>query len=125
MKATEELKKEHEGIELMLQVLKAISEKIGRGEELPDGHLDDMIEFFIIFIDKCHHGKEEEFLFPALEDVNILREGGPIGVMLNEHEQGRILVGELKKALAKYKTGDKTVMNAIQNKTLVLNTLIC
>jgi hemerythrin-like domain-containing protein len=30
------------------------------------------------FADRCHHGKEEDFLFPALEKAGIKKEGGPI-----------------------------------------------
>jgi hemerythrin-like domain-containing protein len=114
MKATDELKKEHQGIELMLQILSAISEKLSRGENVPVEHLESIIEFFTIFVDKCHHGKEEEFLFPALETAGVLCEGGSIGVMLNEHEQGRKLVAKLKDALMDYRTGDKTAAVSIQ-----------
>jgi len=45
--------------------------------------------FFRHFTDQCHHFKEEKVLFPALEKHGISREGGPIGMMLAEHEEGR------------------------------------
>lgn len=106
MKATDELKKEHQGIELMLRVLQAIADKLGRGEQIGSGHLDDIMEFLSIFVDKCHHGKEQEFLFPALEAAGVTRDGGPIGVMLSQHEQGRKLVAKLKNAVTGYKSGD-------------------
>jgi hemerythrin-like domain-containing protein len=105
MKATEELKREHEGIALMLRVLQTVADRIGHGEPVNTEHLDGILEFLSIFIDKCHHGKEEEFLFPALEVAGVRREGGPIGVMLSEHEQGRRLVARLKDALTSYKSG--------------------
>jgi hemerythrin-like domain-containing protein len=38
--------------------------------------------------------------------VGISRKGGPIGVMLNEHQQGRDLVAKMKRALSQYLTGD-------------------
>jgi hemerythrin-like domain-containing protein len=114
MKATDELKKEHQGIELMLRILQAISTKFGRGEQIQAEHLDGILEFLSIFVDKCHHGKEEEFLFPALEKTGILREGGPIGVMLNEHEQGRKLVSRLRDAVGSYTSGDKTAADSVQ-----------
>jgi hemerythrin-like domain-containing protein len=47
------------------------------------------LEFFRHFADQCHHFKEEKVLFPALEEHGIPREGGPIGMMLTEHEEGR------------------------------------
>ena len=65
------------------------------------------MDFLSIFVDKCHHGKEEEFLFPALEAKGVKREGGPIGVMLHEHEQGRGLVAMLRNAVADYTSGIK------------------
>ena len=47
------------------------------------------LEFFRHFTDQCHHFKEEKVLFPALEKHGISRQGGPIGMMLAEHEEGR------------------------------------
>lgn len=109
MKATNELKNEHQGIELMLRILQSVADKFERGEKVNTEHLDGILEFLSIFVDKCHHGKEEEFLFPALEDAGVLNTGGPIGVMLSEHEQGRKLVARLKDAVTSYKTGDKRI----------------
>jgi len=114
MKATDELKKEHQGIELMLRILGAISDKSARGEEISVQHLVDIMEFLTVFVDKCHHGKEEEFLFPALEAAGIAREGGPVGVLLHEHAQGRKLVAKLKEAVSVLKTGDQSAAAAVQ-----------
>jgi hemerythrin-like domain-containing protein len=72
------------------------------------------MEFLTIFVDRCHHGKEEEFFFPALEAAGVPREGGPIGVMLSEHEKGRKLVARLKQLLAGYQSGDKQAASGIQ-----------
>ncbi|MCF8050232.1 MAG: hemerythrin domain-containing protein [Desulfobacterales bacterium] len=114
MKATQELKNEHHGIEQMLQVLDAISAKLGRGEPLPAEHMDGIMEFLTVFIDKCHHGKEEEFLFPALEAAGVLREGGPIGVLLVEHDEGRRLVSKLKQCVSDHRSGDQQAAVGIQ-----------
>ncbi|MDD2603630.1 MAG: hemerythrin domain-containing protein [Desulfobacterales bacterium] len=108
MKATEELKQEHEGIALMLRVMQAIAEKAGRGETLESAHLDGIIEFLTVFVDTCHHGKEEEFLFPALEAAGVASQNGPIGVLLAEHESGRKLVARLKAAWGRYGGGDRS-----------------
>ncbi|MCF8078748.1 MAG: hemerythrin domain-containing protein [Desulfobacterales bacterium] len=114
MKATRELKNEHRGIEQMLQVLDAISAKLRLGEPLPAEHMDGIMEFLTVFVDTCHHGKEEEFLFPALEAAGVPREGGPIGVMLSEHEQGRQLVARLKEWVAGYRSGDQQAAAGFQ-----------
>lgn len=106
MKATEELKNEHQGIELMLNILQVISDRLRAGASVDLEHLEGMMEFFTVFVDKCHHGKEEEFLFPALEAASIPREGGPIGVLLSEHVQGRERVARMRDALNLLRTAD-------------------
>lgn len=126
MKATDDLRNEHEGIELMLRILQAIAGKLEQGEQIGSGQLDGIMEFLSIFVDKCHHGKEEEFLFPALEAVGVHRDGGPIGIMLNEHEQGRKLVVKLKDAVTRYTStsGDKTAAAGFQQITSEYVTLL-
>ncbi len=107
MKATDELRKEHKAIEVMLRALEAVSAKIRRHEPVPAADLDAMIEFLSVFADRCHHGKEEDFLFPALEAAGIPRQGGPIGVMLNDHAQGRALIARLTEAIGQLKSGNE------------------
>lgn len=124
MKATEELKNEHEGIALMLRVMQVIGEKAGRGETLDSAHLDGIIAFLTVFVDTCHHGKEEEFLFPALEAAGVARQNGPIGVMLSEHESGRKRVARIKEAWGGYGAGDRSAGGPISNKPSSL-TWIC
>ncbi|MFO7599181.1 MAG: hemerythrin domain-containing protein [Candidatus Desulfacyla sp.] len=114
MQAIDELKKEHHGIELMLKILKAVSAKLEQGEQIPADHLNGIMAFLTVFVDKCHHAKEEEFLFPALEAAGVPRDGGPIGVMLDEHEQGRVLVSRLKDALADHKSEGPSTGAGIQ-----------
>jgi hemerythrin-like domain-containing protein len=104
MKSTDELKREHEGVKRMLRVLGAVASKVEAGSPVPHADLDSITEFLSVFVDKCHHAKEEECLFPALEAAGIPREGGPIGVMLSEHAQGRVFIAKLKSAVAGYKS---------------------
>ena len=51
--------------------------------------LDDAMDFIKTFADSCHHAKEEDLLFPAMGEAGFPSRGGPVGVMLMEHEQGR------------------------------------
>ena len=66
--------------------------------------LASLLEFFRLFADRCHHGKEEDLLFPLLQAKGMPRDGGPIGVMLAEHDQGRSLVKQMAEASEAYKT---------------------
>jgi hemerythrin-like domain-containing protein len=49
------------------------------------------------YADRQHHVKEEDLLFLELEKKGMPRDGGPVGVMLMEHQFGtsRNLGGEL------------------------------
>jgi hemerythrin-like domain-containing protein len=100
MKTTEQLRKEHKVIRLATVLLEILKTEIS--EDLED--IEKLIEFFTVFVDKCHHGKEERILFPALEKSGIPNEGGPIQVMLEEHETGRTLLKQIKDDLQSLKS---------------------
>ncbi len=99
MSATEDLRAEHEGIRLMLRVLNKISEVLESGQAADPVHLNKITEFLTVFVDRCHHGKEEDFLFPELERQNISKRDGLLGVLLTEHEEGRGFVKGMVEAV--------------------------
>lgn len=108
MTPTDELKEEHRGILLMLKILEKVCAKLEAKEKVYPDHLERIVEFFRVFADKCHHGKEEDLLFPEMEKSGIPKERGPIGVMLMEHDQGRAFVRGMGEAAARYKKGEST-----------------
>lgn len=113
MKPTEQLKEEHEAIKIMLGILDKISARLKSGEKVSTEHLDRALEFIQVFADKCHHGKEEDILFPAMEEAGIPKEGGPLGVMLEEHGWGRDYVKEMSDGISAYKKGDAEASSKI------------
>lgn len=106
MRPTELLKEEHHGIKLMLRILKKASEKMHGGTAVPHEHLDHMVEFLTVFVDRCHHAKEEELLFAAMQEARIAGAEGPIRAMRDEHERGRALTRAIADAVARCKAGD-------------------
>ncbi len=106
MEYTEELKTEHKAIKLALEIMEKMCQKLEAGNKVNPEHLESMVEFIRVFADKCHHGKEEGLLFPAMEEAGIPRTGGPIGVMLVEHDMGRRFVKGMSEAISAYKTGN-------------------
>ncbi|MBI3944441.1 MAG: hemerythrin domain-containing protein [Armatimonadetes bacterium] len=105
MYATQQLRDEHEGIKVVLSVLEHLATQQERGQAVNTGHLDEIVDFLRTFADKCHHGKEEDLLFPALAQAGIPVEGGPIGMMLQEHTLGRGYIQGMVDALAQMKAG--------------------
>lgn len=100
------LRGEHQ---IILRVVKVLGTLMDRFEEtgtFPEATLARCVDFIRLFADACHHGKEEDLLFPVLESRGIPRDGGPIGVMLYEHQVGRGLTKGMSDALAAVRTGD-------------------
>ena len=60
MKASEDLRKEHEIVLEALEVLENISNRIDKNEWPEISELREFVDFLIVFADKCHHGKEED-----------------------------------------------------------------
>jgi hemerythrin-like domain-containing protein len=106
--ATEILRREHDAIRRMLDVAEELAHRLRQDESVAPEMLGELNEFFQLFADRCHHAKEEELLFPLLEQKGIPRAGGPIGVMLAEHEEGRALVRGMVESADAYGRGEKT-----------------
>lgn len=74
-----------------------------------------IVGFLKIFADTCHHGKEEGILFPAYEQHGVPNEGGPIGVMLAEHVEGRSHIKTMSQALDQDPADRKSFSQAARN----------
>jgi hemerythrin-like domain-containing protein len=105
--ATSVLRKEHEAILKMLDATDEAAKQIERGGAADPEVLSGLLEFLRLFADRCHHGKEEDLLFPKLEQKGMSRHGGPIAVMLMEHEQGRALIRKMVAASEAVAAGDQ------------------
>jgi hemerythrin-like domain-containing protein len=92
MNPTEILSNEHRVVEVVLSALEKISESALQEEKLDKQSAEMAIDFIRTFADGCHHGKEEGSLFPMLVEKGMPKQGGPVGQMLHEHEQGRAFV---------------------------------
>jgi hemerythrin-like domain-containing protein len=106
MEATDILMSEHRVIERVLTVMeKAVEALSNNGTVKPDFFLD-AADFIKGFADGCHHAKEEKVLFEAMVKAGVPKAGGPVGMMLLEHEQGRAFVRAMRAGAEKWQTGD-------------------
>jgi len=99
-KAITDLMNEHESIQAAILVMDRISAALQNNSPVELDDIRQLLDFLKGFADQCHHGKEEGFLFPAMVKAGVPDKGGPIGVMLAEHTQGRQLIREMEAALA-------------------------
>ena len=113
VRATQELTAEHRVIEDVLAALDRAVTDAARSGAVPAAFLRDVVAFSRMFVDRCHHGKEERCFFPCLAKCGVPVEGGPIGVMLREHEEGRRLVGVIDDTLARHEAGSATLEDVL------------
>ncbi len=100
------LREEHELILRVTNRLAGMLRDEKDGEPLDYDTVKKCITFFRLFADACHHGKEEDLLFPGLEAEGMSQDSGPIAVMLSEHEAGRIYVRSMAAAIEGARDGD-------------------
>jgi hemerythrin-like domain-containing protein len=96
MDAIETLMNEHRAIERVLDALVGFAEDAQRKGATDKDELGRFVTFVREYADAGHHGKEEDILFRVMVDHGFPKHGGPIAVMLQEHDQGRGLVGILR-----------------------------
>ena len=104
-KPTQILSDEHRVIERVLDVLERLTQR--PASDLLESW-KKALDFIRNFADQCHHCKEEKILFPALEEHGIPRDGGPVGMMLMEHEEGRSYVRAMFAAVSQIEGGDQS-----------------
>jgi len=109
MKATEILISEHN---VILRVLDALEEAVRSPDAAGPAFFTAAADFASGFADGCHHRKEENVLFKALERRGMPVNGGPVGVMLLEHEQGRRLIRAMRQGAALWQDGQTSGRDA-------------
>ncbi len=112
MHATDVLTSEHRVIEQVLACLEKINERALAEGRLDAASAQEAIDFFRVFADGCHHRKEERHLFPTLEAAGLVREHGPTGVMLAEHESGREHIAAMARVTDAASRGDREALRS-------------
>ncbi len=106
MKATEILKSEHEVIEGVITSIETVTRAARNGAKVNPDFYSQSADFIRGFADGCHHRKEENVLFKALEATGSPAQAGPVRVMLSEHDEGRALTQAMRQGAARWKEGD-------------------
>lgn len=113
MEATRCLRDEHQLILKVLDCFEIALHAAQDSQRVTRAVFEPFVEFFRGFADRCHHCKEEDRLFPCLESEGVPREGGPIGVMLTEHQRARTHVRAMREHLDAADAGDSGAVHTI------------
>jgi len=124
MTPTETLKHEHQVINLVLEAAEREAGSIQATGKADIEKIDKMLDFFRNFADRCHHAKEEDILFLIMQKRGAPARGGPIAVMLAEHEEGREKLMAIADALPQARNGDPSAISSISGNLLAYCSLL-
>jgi hemerythrin-like domain-containing protein len=97
--ATAILRHEHEAIVLALRILAEIDRHAIAHDPVERQDLQALVDFLAEFADTCHHGKEEQLLFPRLAQTGNPQVQHMIERLLPEHARGRHWIAKMRQAL--------------------------
>lgn len=107
--ASKNLEADHVHVLKLTDVMNAVTHS-----DNPDiGHIESIIDIIRNFADGLHHAKEENHFFPALEKKGFSPDQGPVGVMLNEHKEGRNFVKGIADNLELFRKGNISAKTGI------------
>ncbi len=105
---------EHRLIERMIALLKKEGDRIEREKDIHAGLLETAIDFIRTYVERCHHGKEEEIFYRELDKKAVSDEHRRIlEEILDEHRQSRTALAQLEDAKASFLKGDRGSLSRI------------
>lgn len=107
---TELLMRDHETTEKVFEAGERLLEAPNPDPQL----VQKLLDYFVGYVEACHNRKEEDHLFPLIERRGVPRHGGPLAVMLMEHEQSKHVLGQLKTAATDYVAGNSDALDPLR-----------
>ncbi|MGC8657856.1 MAG: hemerythrin domain-containing protein [Desulfomonilaceae bacterium] len=108
---------EHRLIERILSHFRAELERISATGNADPVFVDVAIDFFSMYGDRTHHGKEELILFRDLSKKQMSEaDKATMEELIAEHATGRLVTTELVEANRRYRSGDSAALTIIRNK---------
>lgn len=106
------------------KVFAALDNAFSASQPPPVRMVSEAMEYLSVYLDRCHNHKEEDYLFPLIEKRGIPREGGPLAVMLAEHEESRRLLAVLTPLAKEYVAGHREVTEALAEAFVAYSSLL-
>jgi hemerythrin-like domain-containing protein len=103
----------HEVIKTMLRALEAMGTKMAQGEMVPAADLESGIAFFEEYADKYHIRKEEEYLFPMMQESGDERMAALSQELEKEHDEVRKHVESMKGIVQQGEEGTPELAQAL------------
>jgi hemerythrin-like domain-containing protein len=115
---------EHRLIERMINQVKQELSKIEATNRVDTSFIAAAADFFRMYADRCHHGKEEDILFKELADKPLsLEHRAMMDELIHEHVLARETVGKLTGARERYERNDAAALKDIMESMSFLTRL--
>jgi len=108
MTGTADLRSEHRAVGRMLDIMDKMAASAREGERLRAEDLHESVEFLRVFVDSCHHAKEEQLLFPAMRAAEVPSADDVLADLLADHVLGREIVVRLASLVARAEAADRS-----------------
>lgn len=118
------LKHEHQMVLMVLQAAERQAAGIDQTGKADTETINEILDFFRTFTDKCHHSKEEKLLFPKMQERGLPVGHGPIAVMLMEHDEGRRLLRAVSDNLDAAGRGEPQTAQVVRDSLLAYGELM-
>jgi len=106
---------EHRLIERMVSLLIDELLSVSETSEADTSLIEQAVDFFRVYADNCHHGKEEYILFGQLSTKELsAKHRRTMEELIEEHVYARKVVGRLNNANNSYKEGRKEALNEVR-----------
>lgn len=115
MSPVDALRVEHDLIRRVVAVLERQSARVGEDREVDAVLLERITDFVHTYVERVHHGKEEEILFRALDDKPLSSEHRQMmEALVRDHVEMRHLVEDLLVARDSAVRGDEQAVAEVQ-----------
>lgn len=105
---------EHRLIERMIRVMAAQAKLIETEGRADPRDIEKILLFLREFVDRCHHGKEEDILFRALDRKALSPEHRRLmDGLIEDHGLGRRLARAAAEANARYRGGETGALSGV------------
>jgi hemerythrin-like domain-containing protein len=106
MSPTENLVKEHNDINELLDIMTKIAAKIRSRDVFYPTDVEEIVDYLKIIVDKSHQSKEDGILYPELILTGISKTTAPLSLVEYEHTQAMRYLNEISSCVENCKIGN-------------------
>jgi hemerythrin-like domain-containing protein len=105
---------EHRLIERFVAIIRQKLDDTEKTWRVDTNFIDTAVDFFRMYADRTHHGKEEDILFRDLNKKELAQEHKrTMDELIKEHKHARATVSSLVAANERYRNGEKKALEDI------------